>query len=88
MRTGEVDANLVRLNAAFGLSYIPELVAHKTASSEKAPWEIGDPAFHHREYLRLRRDLEEASQASALPDAPLGRSALNDLLVRLRLKWL
>lgn len=36
-------------------------------------------------YERLRRELQDAREASALPERPLGKAALDDLLVRLRL---
>jgi uncharacterized protein len=34
----------------------------------------------------LRGMLEDAYQASSLPEAPTGKAALNDLLIRLRLE--
>jgi uncharacterized protein len=40
--------------------------------------------FHRREYDRLSAKLKEAHEKSSLPDAPSARSALDDLLVRLR----
>ena len=85
MRTGEVEANLGRLNEEFKLPYLPELIARKVAGPEHSTLDDADLAFHAREYERLRRDLEEAGRTSALPDAPSGKPALNDLLVRLRL---
>ena len=45
-----------------------------------------DPAFHRREFERLRAELESSSQASSLPEAATARPALEDLLVRLRLR--
>lgn len=39
----------------------------------------------HREYERLRAELEEAYHESKQPEAPSGAAALNDLLVRIRL---
>ena len=86
MRTGEVEANLVRLNVEFRLPYIDELVARKVAGVEKEVLQGADLAFHQREYERLRAQLEEASSTSHLPEAPTCREALNDLLVRVRLE--
>jgi hypothetical protein len=43
-------------------------------------------AFHRREYERLVSVLEAAYRASALPEGPSARPALNDLLVRLRMR--
>jgi predicted nucleotidyltransferase len=85
MRTGEVEANLVRLNESFRLPYIADLIARKLAGPERSSLEEADVAFHQAEYERLRGELEESARASALPEAPAGRRALHDLLVRLRL---
>ena len=85
MRTGRVEANLLRLNEEFRLEYLPELIALKLEGPEKAVLEDADTQFYQREYERLRGELEQAYQASTLPEAPSGRGALNDLLVRLRL---
>ncbi|MBE9127917.1 MULTISPECIES: DNA polymerase beta superfamily protein [unclassified Coleofasciculus] len=85
MQTGIVEANLVQLNEKFKLPYIPDLIAQKLAGKEKSFLEDTNMAFYLSEYHRLRRELEEASQVSLLPESPSGKDALNDLLVRLRL---
>jgi len=85
MRTGEVEANLGRLNEGFKLPYIPELIERKVAGTEKGRLERADLAFHQREYERLRAELEMAYQESKLSEAPKVVEALNDLLVRIRL---
>ena len=85
MQTGEVEANLVRLNEKFKLSYIDELVARKLAGPEKSKLGDGDFGFYEQEYLRLTHVLDEAQQKSALPDEASGKPALNDLLLRIRL---
>jgi uncharacterized protein len=87
MRTGEIEANLQKLNEAFRLPYIPDLVARKLAGPEKSRLEDTDVAFHVSEYQRLRAELQAAHEASKLPEAPSDetRAALNDLLVRVRL---
>lgn len=85
MRTGKVEANLIRLNESAKLSYIPEFIDRKRSGSEKEQLEQADLRFHEKEYERLRSELEMASQASQLPDIPRGAAALNDLLVRIRL---
>jgi uncharacterized protein len=85
LRTGEVEANLARLNVAFGLPYVDELIARKRAGTERETLPEADLAFHEREYIRLRAELEAAAAASALPEAPTAKPALNDLLVRVRL---
>jgi predicted nucleotidyltransferase len=85
MRTGEVQANLVRLNESFRLSHVPELIERKVAGPEKGRLEQADVEFHQREYERLRRELEQAFNESSLPEAPRGAAELNRLLVRIRL---
>lgn len=85
MRTGEVEANLRRLNLSFKLPYLDELIARKSEAAEKSHLDVADIAFYEREYLRLQGELERASQESHLPDRPSSTAALNDLLVRVRL---
>lgn len=85
MRTGEVQANLLRLNEVFRLSYLDELVARKLAGPEQGRLASADLSFHEVEYHRLVGELEAASARSALPETGRGKAALNDLLVRLRL---
>ena len=86
MRTGEVEANLPRLNREFRLTYIDDLIAQKVAGPERSTLQNTNMAMHEREYGRLTRELEAAHEASRLPDASSTRDALNDVLVRLRLR--
>ena len=88
MRTGEVQANLIALNEEFRLPYIAELVARKLTGPEKSKLEDADIAFHESEHQRLRTELQAAHDASTLPELPSNETlgALNDLLVRVRLK--
>ena len=90
MRTGVIEANLVTLNEEFRLPYIPDLVARKLSGPEKSKLEDADLAFHESEYQRLRGELQAAHDASQLPEQPdeKTRAALNDLLVRVRLRSL
>ncbi len=85
MRSGEVEANLVTLNSEFKSPYISELIARKLSGPEKSTLQDADIEFHQREYLRLKNELEQAHQASQLPEGPVGKAALNDLLIRLRM---
>lgn len=85
MRTGEVQCDLPTLNATYGLPYVPELVARKVEGQEKGTLEHAELDFYGREVQRLLAELEAARDASALPELPSGRDALNDLLVRWRL---
>ncbi len=86
MRTGEVEANLVHLNAEAQLSHVGDLIALKQSSFENATLDDSTLSFHRREYERLVAELEAATLASALPEVTTARPALNDLLVRLRVK--
>src|SRR5476651_2209001 len=88
MRAGQVEANLVRLNEEAKLPSIVDLIARKIAGPEKGQLDRADLAFHAREYERLRAELEQAGEQSHLPEKATGKEALNDLLVRLRLKAL
>ena len=84
MRTGAVEANLLRLNDEFGLPQIPDLIAQKVSRSEWA--EIAsDLSFHQGEYIRLSGELEAAAAASSLPETVSSEDGLNDLLIRIRL---
>lgn len=86
MRTGELEANLVRLNETAMLSYIPELIERKVVGPEKGTLDQADFVFHGQEYERLRSGLEQAFEDSRLPEVPSGAGALNDLLIRVRLR--
>jgi len=85
MRTGQVEANLLHLNAVFKLPYLPELISRKLTGAEKSNLDNADMVFHEKEYVRLRAELEEAGRSSKLPELPAGKEALNDLLIRVRL---
>lgn len=85
MRAGEIEANLVLLNETFKLPYISDLIERKVNGTEKGTLEQADLEFHEREYERLRTEFETAFEESSLPENPSGASALNDLLVRIRL---
>jgi predicted nucleotidyltransferase len=84
MRSGIVEANLVRLNETVKLPYLDDLIQRKVAGAEKERLSEPDVGFHRSEYDRLRQKLQQASEASDLPEGPRGSTALHDLLVRLR----
>jgi uncharacterized protein len=85
MRTGQVEANLVRLNESFKLPYVPDLIERKVSGAERGALDQADLEFHEREYGRLQAQLEQALEHSRLPEQPRGAESLHDLLVRLRL---
>jgi predicted nucleotidyltransferase len=86
MRTGTIEANLVVLNEQFRLPHLAELIDLKLNAAEKQTIGNIDIEFHKAEYERLRIELEIASRDSKLPELPSAKPALNDLLVRLRMK--
>ena len=85
MKTGEVEANIVKLNGIAKLKFLPELIAQKLEGPEKGTLDAADMEFHRTEYEWLHEELEEAHRASSLPEEPGNANALNDLLVRIRL---
>lgn len=87
MQTGEIEANLVALNEKFNLPYVPELIERKTTGAERGILPGADLKFYEGEYERLVAELEKEQQRSDLPDVSDAKADLNDLLVRLRLKY-
>ncbi len=88
MRTGEVEANLNRLNDEYRLPYIPELIERKTEGTEHQKLDSTETAVYASEYERLRKRLEEEAGGTSLPESSRAKAALNELLVRVRLKTL
>ncbi|MEH2458276.1 nucleotidyltransferase domain-containing protein [Nostoc sp.] len=86
MQTGVVEANLIKLNEVFNLPYIPDLIAQKLAGRERSILSDINVDFHQREYERLCNKLQESYESSPLPEIPSGKVALNNLLVRLRVR--
>ncbi|NQT16675.1 MAG: nucleotidyltransferase domain-containing protein [Planctomycetes bacterium] len=82
LRTGEVEANLPRLNESFGLSFIDELIARKTV--EDAPAGDIDWPFHAAKLEELEAALDRAFEDSKLPEER-DRQAVNQFLVELRM---
>jgi hypothetical protein len=84
LRTGQVEANLIKLNEIFRLSFIPDLVAQK--QQEKAVLQAADLPQYQAVITQLLDQLELAFRESSLPETPTNRPALNDFLVRVRLE--
>lgn len=87
MRTGEVEANLLRCNEEMGLPFLTDLVARKVAGPEKGVLSEADFTFHQKQVEELQGLLEDESLRSHLPQEPTARGALNDLLLRIRREW-
>jgi hypothetical protein len=85
MQTGEIEANLNHLNAEFGLSFIPELIARKTSGVEHQTLDMDEFTFFEAEFEQLERKLTEAGEKTALPAENLAKEALHDMLIQLRL---
>ena len=81
LRTGEVEANLLRLNRHFGLTFLEDLIALKTVERATVDLEWG---FHAAQLAELESRLDRAYEESGVPDER-DRQAVNELLVRLRL---
>ena len=88
MRSGVVEANLLKLNEIFDLPYIPDLIARKLNGPEQSV--LTDADFEHfgAEYVRLRSVFESAFESSELPESASGKALLNDLLIRLRMNFI
>jgi uncharacterized protein len=82
LRTGWVEADLNRLNEDFGLAFLDELIAMKTAE-KIAPTGLDWP-FHEAQLGRLEAELDLAFDESSLPE-DRDWHAVNELLVDLRL---
>jgi uncharacterized protein len=86
MRTGTVEANLNRLNGEYELPYIPELIERKTRGTERQTLEQAEVSFYENEYDLLRKRLESETSQTRLPKSQTAKAALNDLLLRVRLR--
>ncbi|MGH2583338.1 MAG: nucleotidyltransferase domain-containing protein [Dehalococcoidia bacterium] len=88
MRSGEIEANLLRLNEDFRLPRVDDLAARKLARPERSGLDGVDTAFHEREYERLSSLLKAEMLESRLPEEASAKPALDELLVRVRLRSL
>ena len=86
MRTGTVEANLNRLNEEYELPYIPELIERKTRGTERQTLEQAEVSFYENEYDLLRKRLENETSQTRLPESQTAKAALNDLLLKVRLR--
>ncbi len=86
LQTGEVEANLVKLNEHFNLAGIGELVERKVAGAEHGNLLPGDIDIHQPRLAQLEKQLDEAFERCTLPEEPTTFSALDDYVVRARLE--
>ncbi len=80
LRTGEVEANLLRLNQEHGLAFLGDLITQK--ATEQATVEL-DWDFHAGRLAELEGQLDQAFAESKLPE-DRDREAVNELLLRVR----
>ncbi len=83
LRTGEVEANLPRLNGHFGLTFLDELIALKVGGENISAGGLDWP-FHEARLAELEAQLNRAFEESKLPE-DRDRKPVNELLVQLRL---
>jgi uncharacterized protein len=86
METGEVEANLCVLNDHFRIPFIPDLIARKTGGAEQQVLGSDEMEYFERQFTEWEKRLLEAGEKTQLPSENSAKVALNDLLVRLRLR--
>jgi uncharacterized protein len=86
MRSGKIEANLRRLNESYPLPFLLDLIQRKSSGTENQIIDTTEMAFYEDQFRALRDQLILSSDETPLPDAPTAKTALNDLLVRTRLK--
>lgn len=86
METGEVEANLCVLNDHFRIPFIPDLIGRKTGGVEQQTLASEEMEFFERQFTEWEKRLMEAGEQTHLPSENSAKAALNDLLVRLRLR--
>lgn len=84
LRSGEIEANLKRLNADRRLPRIDELIAQKISGCEQQTVEELEIDRHRATIEALRNELEQSIERSSLPTDATGEPVLHDLLLRLR----
>ena len=86
LKTGEIEANLTKLNDRFKLPGITDLIIRKSTGTEFGNLLPADLEIHHPRLLTLETQLTEAFDHSDLPDEPTTYQALDDFVVRVRLQ--
>lgn len=83
LRTGEVEANLLRLNEHFRLAFLGELIARKV-SGENISLHDSEWLFHETRLAELESQFDEGFEQSSLPEERDSK-AINEFLIRRRL---
>lgn len=85
MKTGECQPNLLALLEPYDVESVKELVEQKSAA-EHAVLQGNDGSHWRAEVEKLLVRLEDAFQRSTLPENPEAADAVDDFLVRVRMK--
>jgi uncharacterized protein len=83
LRTGEVEANLLRLNEHFGFDFLNDLIARKVSGENISIGDLDWP-FHEARLSKLEAQLDAAFAKSTLPENR-DRKPISEFLVSLRL---
>jgi predicted nucleotidyltransferase len=83
LRTGEVEANLPRLNAHCRLTFLDELIARKVGGENTAVGDLNWP-FHESRLAELESRLDQAFADSRLPE-DRDKKPISEFLTGLRL---
>ena len=86
MQSGEVEANVDALNTMFKIPGLPDLVERKRSGPELMRLDGVEIERHDDVLDGLEARLEEAHANSKLPDEPTTRAALDEFVVRIRLR--
>lgn len=85
LKTGAVEANLLNLNEHFSIEALPDLIARKRSSTEKAPLGPEEMKYHMAALEKLENRLEMAFDETKLPDEISTFAELDDFVARARL---
>jgi uncharacterized protein len=83
LRTGEVEANLQRLNEHFAFDFMDELMARKVGGENTSVGDLDWP-FHEARLAELEARLDQAFADSPLPDNR-DQQPISEFLIALRL---
>lgn len=85
LETGELEANLERLNREFEVPRVDELIALKRQTREKITLPDADLSWWHAQFETLVARLERAERSSVLPAHADVSAEMDEWLVKLRL---
>lgn len=86
LRSGSIESHLPVLNELFGLSQVAELIVRKREGAEKVALEPGEIERHRAWLEELEVRLDAAHAASTLPERPTTLDALDEFVVRVRVR--